>query len=201
MPNPKNSLDLYHEYLSNISVGAVKYASIITGRECIYCSLKRTEPETLDTGEVIQVNKMDVAQQEAESLKDFMERRTQIRDRRATLKELIPDQVNLEPEKGIYNYMDGLDGMQRVEYSEDYDYYQLHCTILRQNQGSTYFAMDTNLQIVLPAYEELTYKRNDKVIFIYQDIEYIYSVIDPPETYLSDVYQLNLKAVTNRPKT
>ncbi len=197
----KSSVDLYNEYVASLSVGAVKYSSIITGRPIIYCSLKRTSPITKETGEVVYENTTDIAQGEGESMKDFLKRRTQPRDRRSSIKELYPEQANFEPERGIIDYMDGLDGTQRVEYSEDYDYYKMHCTVLRQNQGNSYFAMDPGLQIVLPKVVEVEYKRNDKIIFVYGDTEYIYSVIEQPESYINDVFQLNLKAMYNRPLT
>lgn len=194
----QNMLDRYLEYSANIGKRAVKYHSIMTGRPIVYCSLKKTSLTTLEDGTVTETNKAVTELKDNESLAKWNDERKTIKSTNAVLKELYPDTVNLEPQAGISSYLDSLTGMNRVEINEDYNYYKLYANIIKTNQTTAVYQFDPTMQILLPKYQELNYKKNDKVIFTYENKEYIYTVIDFPETYLGDVFQLNLKAVYSR---
>ena len=197
---PQNMLDRYLEYSANIGKRAVRYHSIMTGRPIIYCSLKRTSATTLEDGTVVETNKAITALKDDESLAKWNDERRTIKSTKDVLKQLYPETVNLEPQAGISAYFDSLTGMNRVEINEDYDYYKLSANIIKTNQTTTVYRFDPTMQILLSKYEEIDYKKNDKVIFTYESQEYIYTVIENPETYMGDVYQLNLKAVYSRTK-
>lgn len=194
----QNMLDRYLEYSSNIGKRAVRWRSVMTGRPIIYCSLKKTSATVLEDGTVIETNKAITSLKEDESLAKWNDERKTIKPTKDVLKQLYPETVNLEPQAGISSYLDSLTGMNRVEINEDYDYYKLYADILKVNQTTTVYRFDPTMQILLSDYEEIDYKKNDKVIFTYENREYIYTVIDNPETYMGDVFQLNLKAVYSR---
>lgn len=194
----QNMLDNYLEYTANIGKQAVKYHSIMTGRPIVYCSLKRTSITTTADGEVIETNQAVTSLKDNESLAKWNDERRTIKSSKEVLKQLYPETVNLEPQAGISAYLDSLTGLNRVEINEDYDYYKLYANIIKMNQTSSIYQFDPSMQIILPKYEEIEYKKNDKIIFTYEGKEYIYSVIENPETYAGDIYQLSLKAVYSR---
>lgn len=194
----QNMLDRYLEYSSNLGKRAVRYHSIMTGRPIVYCSLKMTSATVLEDGSVIETNKAVSSLKDNESLAKWNDERKTIKPTKDVLKNLYPETVYFEPQAGISSYLDSLTGMNRVEINEDYNYYKLYANILKVNQTTTIYKFDPTMQILLSEYEELDYKKNDKVIFAYENKEYIYTVIENPETYMGDVYQLNLKAVYSR---
>lgn len=196
----ENILDNYNNYISSISKGAVTYNSALQGRQIIYCSLKRFEliKESEDSDKYIQVSDVYTPQKEGENIFDYRDRRNDIPELHKVLKDVYPNTTHLEPASGIEMWKDP-DGLTRIEIDEDYEYYKLWANIIKGNQTPSYMAMDNNLQIILPKIDELTYKQNDKVIFEYEEMEYLYSVVEPPEMYLKDIFQLNLKLMKNRP--
>lgn len=195
---PANMLDRFLEYSNNIGKRAVRYHSAMTGRPIIYCSLKTTSATVLEDGTVVETNKAITTLKDDESLAKWNDERKTIKSTKDVLKNLYPETVYLEPQAGITSYLDSLTGMNRVEINEDYNYYKLYANIIKTNQTTSAYRFDPTMQILLPKYEGIDYKKNDKVIFSYEDKEYIYTVIEGPETYLGDVYQLNLKAVYSR---
>lgn len=194
----QNMLDRFLEYSTNIGKSAVRYHSAMTGRPIVYCSLKKTSATVLEDGTVIETNKALTELKDNESLAKWNDERKTIKPTKDVLKNLYPETVYLEPQAGISSYLDSLTGMNRVEINEDYNYYKLYANIIKTNQTTTIYRFDPTMQILLPNLEEIDYKKNDKVIFTYESKEYIYTVIENPETYLGDVYQLNLKAVYSR---
>lgn len=196
----QNLLDRYIEYSKNIGKKAVHYHSIMTGRPIVYCSLKKTSAVTLEDGTTTEKNPAITTWEDGESLRKFLNERKTIKSSKDVLKELYPDSVNIEPQAGITEYLDSLTGLTRVEINEDYSYYKLYCNILKTNQTTSIYKFDPNMQILLPAVKEIKYKKNDKVIFSYDNTEYIYSVVESPEDYMGDVYQLSLKALISRTK-
>ena len=194
----KIPLDRHLDYLSQLGISAVKFNSNITGRPIVYCSLKRTSAVNSDNGKTIQINEAESTRKENESLKKYLDRRNTIKPNKAIVKELFPETAHLEPASSISSYLDSLSGMERIEIKEDYSYYRLNCSILKSNQVTNIFSFDPTMQIILPRVKEIEYKKNDKIMFDYEDKEYIYTVSDPPEFYLKDVFQLNLKALYTR---
>lgn len=196
----ENVLDNYQEYITNISRNIVDYHAAVTGRQIIYCSLKRFQiikEEVSDN--LIEVNDAEIKQKENETIWDYKERRNDIKPIKEVLKEVYPEAVHLEPDKSIIPWTD-IDGTTRIEIDEDYEYYTLMASIIISNQTQEYIGMDQQLQIVLPKLDEIQYKKNDKVIFDYKEKQYIYTVKEQPETYLRDVFLLNLNLMTIRQK-
>lgn len=205
-----NALDNYQEYLANISRPMVSYHAALTGRQIIYCSLKRYQyvedpyaRETLSeppSNTIIQVNDADMSQKEGEPLSDYKDRRTEIKPLKDVLKEVYPDIVHIEPDRSIRTVMEA-DGLTRIEIDEDYEYYTLMASIIISNQTNEMIGMDNNMQIILPKIDDLMYKKNDKVIFDYKNKQYIYVVKEIPETTLNDIFllQLNLMNVRDNP--
>lgn len=191
----QNVLDNYNDYISHISKPAVNFNAALTGRPIVYCSLKRFDL-IQENDEYKEIDPLDRTQKENESIFDYNERRNEILPTKNVLKNVYTESVNLDPEQGVTNIKEP-DGLTRIQIDEDYDYYRLRASILKSNQTKAYLGMDNQLQILLPKLEDIYYKKNDKVVFQYNNVEFVYMVKEQPETYLNDIFLLQINLINS----